>query len=323
MVKKKKKKKILNNNAVYDVQEKKQTQANAQFRHIWNRRPRSNNSVYSMYVQLYQDDNYITEYKILEMLGKGTSSFIWRAWSTEHSADVCIKTVPTDCDGEFLNEKFILSILEGIVGVPKVLNYGTMDIGGTKFNALITDVVGVSLKKFKKSSLLSLMDIENIWVFLKRVFSDIHKRGVLIADFKPDHIIVSKDGIYVVDYGGSYQDGSDIPSNYLISMFASHSSLRFKRLKPDDDIESLVLSLMYLFDSSVVPWWNRELSDREDTESLRKSVSELRKRVSHMIKNQMRHNSTLACIAEKIRQISKPHIVRKQRGRYPSKNVLF
>jgi len=118
----------------------------------------------------------------------------------------------------------------------------------------------------------------------------------LIADFKPDHIIVSMDGIYIVDYGGSFQNGS-IPSNYLISaMFASYSSLNLRQLKPDDDIESLVLSLLYLFDSSAVPWWNRKLSDRED--------AELRERVSDMIKNQMRHNSSFACLADKIREIS-------------------
>jgi len=273
--------------------------AQAEFRHLWNRRPQT--TIWSQYlgnVQLYQEDNQVTIYEIKELVGNSACSLVFRARPTDHSVDnVCIKMVPSDVAGkELANERFILNLLQGIVGVPRVLNYGTMNFSGNTITALVTDVVGISLTQFSQGS-LSQEDLEKILQFLLVVFSDIHRRGVIICDFKPDHIIISFRGIYIIDFGGSYQIGKDRPIYLFTTNFASYSALCLKDLKPEDDIESLILSLLYLFDRSVIPWWQRELSEIEN-DQFRKSVSDIiRKQVIAGEK------IDLSCLAKEIRVV--------------------
>jgi len=230
------------------------------------------------------------------LVGHSACSLVFRARPADNSVDsVCIKMVLSDdASKELSNERFVLNLLQGIVGVPRVLNYGMMNFSGKMITALVTDVVGISLTQFSPGS-LSQEDLEKILRFLLVVFSDIHRRGVIICDFKPDHIIISVRGIYIIDFGGSYQIGKNRPIYLFTTNFASYSALCLKDLKPEDDIESLILSLLYMFDRSVIPWWKRELSEIEDNQ-FRKSVSEI-------IRNQVSEKIDLSCLAGEIRVI--------------------
>jgi len=273
--------------------------AQAEFKYLWNRRPKTTVCPqYRGYVQLYQEDNQVTIYEIKEFIGKSDCSLVFRATPTDRSvANVCIKMVPSDVkDKELANERFILNLLQGIVGVPRVLNYGTMNFSGNMMTALVTDVVGISLTQFSSRS-LSQGDLEKILQFLLVVFSDIHRRGVIICDFKPDHIIISSRGIYIIDFGGSYRIGDTRTIYLFTSNFASYSALCLKDPKPEDDIESLILSLLYLFDRSVIPWWQRELSEIEN--------NQFRKSVSDIIREQViDERIDLSCLAREIGVVS-------------------
>jgi len=282
---------------IYVLLNASQLIAEAECRNLWARRPRNFKTEFRNEMVLYSEDNKETKYILLELLGEGAHSWVCRARLTEQDQDICIKMVPSTSEPELLNERFILSsILKGVNGVPKVLNFGIMYLKERrKLIALVTDIVGISLKEFAERSLLSRMDIENIWRILLVIFNDIHKRGVVIADFKPEHIILSEDRISIIDFGGAYQIGKT-PSRYLLTkMFASLASLNFHSLEPEDDIESLVLSLLYYFDRSAIVWWNRELTDFEDFQ--------FRKKVSKMIKDQIPYKPSLTFLAQKIREI--------------------
>jgi len=219
---------------IYVLQNAVQLTAEAQCRDLWARRPRNFKTEFWDEIILSNEDKKVAEYILLELLGEGAHSWVWRARSTEQDQDICIKTVPSTSEPELLNERFILSIiLKGVSGVPKVLNFGIIYLQGRKLIALVTDVVGISLQEFAERSLLSRLDIENIWRISLVIFNDIHKRGVVIADFKPAHIILSKNTIFIIDFGAAYQIGKKPPRYLITEKFASVASLNFQSLKPE------------------------------------------------------------------------------------------
>jgi len=45
----------------------------------------------------------------------------------------------------------------------------------------------------------------------------IHSRGVAIMDLKPEHLILSARGLFIVDYGCSYFVGQGRPINLMLT----------------------------------------------------------------------------------------------------------
>lgn len=62
-----------------------------------------------------------------------------------------------------------------------------------------------------------------LWEAAKQVIEGIHSKGVVIMDLKPEHIIVSPKGLFIVDYGCSYWLTRGRPIAFMLTspVFAS------------------------------------------------------------------------------------------------------
>lgn len=64
-----------------------------------------------------------------------------------------------------------------------------------------------------------------LWKAAVEIVRGIHNRGVAIMDIKPDHLILSSRGLYIVDYGCSYFVANGRPIAFLL-MSPIFSSVR-------------------------------------------------------------------------------------------------
>eukprot|EP01088_Endostelium_zonatum_P010714 TRINITY_DN2428_c0_g1_i1.p1 TRINITY_DN2428_c0_g1~~TRINITY_DN2428_c0_g1_i1.p1 ORF type:complete len:632 (-),score=64.60 TRINITY_DN2428_c0_g1_i1:68-1963(-) len=256
---------------IYALMEAAKINAQAEIGRIWSKRPKNFQSEYFEPVHLYNRNNEVIDYILTDLVGLGSRSFVFRASKVGSDRAVCIKMTHEDGRVELENEEFILTLLKGVVGVPLVLDYGALYLDEKKMVALVTNVVGISVTEFTKNHLLTTDDIEDIWNFTQSIFSDIHRRKVVVADFKPEHIIIAKEGIFVVDFGGSYQSGCQHKVYLVSSMFASYSAMNLRELKAQDDLESLTLSAIYLIDTAAVPWWNGKIDEVREQQSRSKA----------------------------------------------------
>jgi len=94
---------------------------------------------------------------------------------------------------------------------------------------------------------------------LASIIASIHQQGVTIGDIKPSHVVLARDGMYLIDYGAASIQGDLV--NYLVSMaqemftpaYAGPTALAVDHQPTNtDDWDSFVLTM---YDALVgLPW---------------------------------------------------------------------
>jgi tRNA A-37 threonylcarbamoyl transferase component Bud32 len=66
-------------------------------------------------------------------------------------------------------------------------------------------------------------DAEELWKAVVEIVQAIHSKGIAIMDLKPEHLILTPRGLFVIDYGCSYfvKMGRPIPLLLMSPMFSS------------------------------------------------------------------------------------------------------
>jgi serine/threonine protein kinase len=165
---------------------------------------------------------------------------VHRAFCHSNLQEVSLKLEPVCERSQLLNEAYILTKLAGLPGVPTLLSHGTT-LDGSKYYST-TDVIGIfyfyfyfmqqtleitnlhegsSLNKHKWTK----EDGELLWRAAVEVVKGIHSRGAAIIDLKPEHLILSPRGLFIVDYGCSYFVAKGRPIAFML-MSPIFSSVR-------------------------------------------------------------------------------------------------
>jgi casein kinase 1 len=150
-------------------------------------------------------DNYVFN-KEKDLLGEGNFGIVMRAKTLEYDYDyepkaVALKIEKEDCEEEkslIQHEAQVLLSLKGCNGIPRLIKYGNY----FGFRYLITPLFKETLTERIKKRNVSSLEILVYRKKLKEIIDNIHKRGFIHRDIKPDNIMFDEnDKIYLIDFG--------------------------------------------------------------------------------------------------------------------------
>ena len=195
------------------------------------------------------------KYNIINEIGKGSFGTIYRGENIRTREKVAIKVEAIEHGAYLLkNESIIYRYLNNMNGIPYVKWFGKDE---TNYYMVI-NLLGKSLQNIKDEiGCFTLNDALKIGIYLIKLIQNIHEKGLVHRDIKPDNFLFGLDDtskIYIIDFGfcKSYVgDDEHIPmkktSNLIGSRtYASIHAHNLDEISRRDDLESLCYTLIYI-----------------------------------------------------------------------------
>ncbi len=219
------------------------------------------------------------KYEIISKLGEGSFGKVFKGRHIRSNEEFAIKIQHKDIVEVLKHEAKIYKYLQGINGIPIIRNYGT-DMG---FNYLILDYINISLDKLN----LSHENIVKYFMDSINIIENIHKKGVLHRDVKPDNFMIKENNgvskLYIIDFGLAKIYLSDDKTHIeerndrkLVGTVKYASINLHNGIEPSrrDDIESLCYTFISLYKKSLL--WN------DDIEEYYKNSVDKRENISYL-----------------------------------------
>lgn len=142
---------------------------------------------------------------------------------------------------------------ETVSGVVRLVEPGVQHHGNTSF-LVLEYVEGPTLREFGMRNRLPRNDIWRISRALARTVSAVHGVGFVIADVKPDNIVMreGRDPV-LVDFGAATAVGERVEPGFLTPAYAAPEQLAGGPAIPASDIYSLAITLDELMRNSRLP----------------------------------------------------------------------
>eukprot|EP01060_Flectonema_neradi_P041671 TRINITY_DN9963_c0_g1_i2.p1 TRINITY_DN9963_c0_g1~~TRINITY_DN9963_c0_g1_i2.p1 ORF type:complete len:294 (+),score=22.38 TRINITY_DN9963_c0_g1_i2:65-946(+) len=230
-------------------------------------------------------------YEVEGRIGEGSSGRIYKGRDLKSGEEVAIKVVD-EMDKTLMAEASFYRKLGGIKGIPKMRWWGMPKRGVW---ALVVDKLSQSLTQINNSfdGHLPRHGIVLLGIQMLDRISDLHSRGILHRDIKPDNFMMgsgaSKNDVFLIDFGLSRSYIDDYETHYPQQQglmfsgtpdFASLNVHMGNTPSRRDDVESLCYVLIYFF-KGALPWQglggstNQQIVDRVTKKKLSTSISDL------------------------------------------------
>ncbi|CAD8208721.1 unnamed protein product [Paramecium octaurelia] len=207
-----------------------------------------------------------SNYKILSNIGSGSGHQVFRVQNNQTSRILALKIEKIPNLGQLEGEIQKLQELEGVKGIPQLIDFGkTKD----SKSYIITPLLKRNLSEIAKESVPSLQSTLAIGLSVIEILEQVHKKGILHLDIKPENIMISQPQInapvdqilrpgfiQLIDFGLSQKFGHKTFLNkvFIGSLrYASRQAHRGSQLGFKDDLESLLYVLVYLRNQKL-PW---------------------------------------------------------------------
>ncbi|KAG1799661.1 kinase-like domain-containing protein [Suillus variegatus] len=215
---------------------------------------------------------FLGRYSIEKHCGKGAFGDVVSARFSPCPGSDKLVVIKIECNSivgtkRIPNEQAAYEALKGIPGIPRCYEVVCFKNHGI----IVLDRLGDNLRKYKESCGLSLpiITIYTLGKAIVKILQDIHGRGVVHRDIKPDNILLPLDGElqpHLVDFGLTKQYRDSTGAHKQESQELAEGTLPFMSLNVHsnsryswrDDIISLAYTLIYLSHGSL-PWYG--LSD--------------------------------------------------------------
>ncbi|EPR79799.1 Serine/threonine protein kinase [Spraguea lophii 42_110] len=215
---------------------------------------------------IMKNGDIVGNYKIVLELGRGSFGIVYEVKDVNKKKIYAMKMEISkeNTNSQLKNEYAAYRTLAGCFGIPKVYAFGVHQ----KRYYLVLDRLGVSLQSIfeKRGKCFSIKTICLIGKKIIQCLKEIHEKGKLYRDMKPENILVDYSDskqLYLVDFGMS-KDYLDPSTNEHIPLinnkkltgtarYASvntHAGLEQSRR---DDLENLGYVLVY-FAQGTLPW---------------------------------------------------------------------
>ena len=196
------------------------------------------------------------KYKIIDRLGSGSFSQIYKGENIRTKELVAIKVEPSKNETKMLkHESRIYQYLGNTIHIPQLKWFGTDD---TNYY-MVLSLLGKSLACIKPNT-LSLTTTLSIAINIIKLLKGLHEQGLIHRDIKPDNFLFGLDDkcnqLYLIDFGFSKKymksDGIthiDITTNKTLIGTPNFVSINMhKGIEPSrrDDLESVGYVMIYL-----------------------------------------------------------------------------
>lgn len=207
-------------------------------------------------------DVYIHNYKIIEKLGHGAFSTVFKGLHRINQKTVALKVSRE----KQTHETKILAYLnrECVDGVPTLFWYGRVGDNTCIATTFYQNTFVSHVESIWANDLYPHLKILNICVQLISLLENVHAAFIVHSDIKPDNFMVDeKKHVILIDFGLSslyYNAEKDVykenkQCEHLIGSpkFASYNLHAGHSVSPRDDLMSLVYMMISLFNKEI-PW---------------------------------------------------------------------
>jgi eukaryotic-like serine/threonine-protein kinase len=149
----------------------------------------------------------VGRYLILERVGQGGMGIVYSAWDPDLGRRVAIKLLRTDkehAEGRTVGQARLLREAQAMARVSHDNVIPVFDVGtfGEGVFVAMEFVDGTTLKKWIKEQPRSWREVLDTFAAAGRGLAGAHTVGLVHRDFKPDNVLLSKDGrVRVTDFG--------------------------------------------------------------------------------------------------------------------------
>jgi serine/threonine protein kinase len=198
------------------------------------------------------------KYKILCEIGRGSFGKIYKGKNIRTGELVAIKTEPILGGNNLLkNESTVYRYLINMTGIPSIKWYGKDESN----YYMVINLLGCSLEKLKCDiGKLPLNSVLKIGIRIIKILEEIHNKGLVHRDIKPDNFLVGnntvKNDIYLIDFGlcKKISDKEFFTSGIIGSInYVSINGHNLVDLTQRDDVESVIYMLIYFYLGDL-PW---------------------------------------------------------------------
>jgi serine/threonine protein kinase len=214
---------------------------------------------------------YIHNYKVMEKLGKGAFSTVFKGIHRINQKTVALKVSRE----KQTHETKILAYLnrEFVDGVPTLFWYGRVGENTCIASTLYETTLQSYVENIWSSNFDPPLKMLSICVQLITILDNVHSAFIVHSDIKPDNFMVDSGGhVFIIDFGLSslyYNVEKDVykenkPCEHLIGSpkFASYNLHVGNSISPRDDMISLGYMMLSLFRIEI-PWSNLPDVDSE------------------------------------------------------------
>lgn len=230
----------------------------------------------------------IGDYKLTKIIGKGSFGLVYKGYHKDKEDKVAIKLEKRDSKKpRLLLEASFYKKLKDIKYIPKVKWLGR----SKKWNIMVIDYLGPSLEDLFSfcSNNFSLKTILMITLQILDLIEEIHQKGILHRDIKPDNFLIgygkNRKKVYIIDFGlskrfvnketfqhQSYNCTKQFTGSYRYSSINNHRGIEQSRR---DDLESIGYMILYFYKKGKLPW--QGLNIRNKSEKV-KQIYEIKKK---------------------------------------------
>tara|TARA_B100001093_G_C26681427_1_gene950619 strand:- start:308 stop:1117 length:810 start_codon:yes stop_codon:yes gene_type:complete len=194
------------------------------------------------------------KYEIIKNIGCGSFGKVFKSKNILTKEEIAIKIQYKDKIIDSLkHEAKIYQYLGNIKGIPTLRNFGTHN----GFQYLVTDLLELPLSKYN----FSHKELINHFISLIKILQNIHNKGIIHRDIKPDNILIKNKEIYFIDFGLAK---FYIKQNENIEIYNKKNFVGTRKYAsinvtnglvglPRDDIESLVFTFAEIY-CKKLPW---------------------------------------------------------------------
>jgi serine/threonine protein kinase len=201
------------------------------------------------------------KYKIIDKIGKGSYSKVYKAIHLEKKYYVAIKFDYDAISKKLLENEIQIYLILLKYKIQNICNIKSFGIYNS-YNYIVMELLPINLYEFfienKKTR-----DMQHIkYIFLKtcNIIQSMHKIGIYHRDIKPENFMINnKYDVFSIDLGLSIYKGIIKKSNSLIGspLLCSYNIHKKEYIYNEmDDIISIYYMFFYLLSDENLPWLN-------------------------------------------------------------------
>lgn len=182
-------------------------------------------------------------YTLAQVLGRGGSATVYRASSRELRRSVALKLLhPGMAVHRAARQRLAkeAAIARGIGSRRVPMVFDTQSARDTSFIAM-EQLRGVTLRQhLARCGRLDLKHTIEVIVGLCRAVEDVHRAGYVHGDIKPDNLVLTGEGVRLIDFGAAAERGA-APAAFGTPRYMGPDRFRSTRLQPSHDLWSVAV----------------------------------------------------------------------------------